>query len=161
MALSFSLRRDYRNGRQAERSYCTSGILLSIFTSHNSRLSQVSALNRVFEGVEGIDILQVSARTCPAHASMSQAISRFTFDGIARPICSNQLLVLTNFTANRSRFCFTRRHRPPARQRARSFVQARVPILRRRRRHRVSSTGKLCSRQSPPLYLSPAPCSVI
>ena len=94
MALSFSLRRDYRNRRQAERSYCTLGILLSTLTSHNSRLFQVSALNRVFEGVEGIDILQVSARPRPAHASMSQAISRCTFDGIAHPICSCFLSIL-------------------------------------------------------------------
>jgi hypothetical protein len=106
MALSFSLRRDNRNRRQAERSYCTLDILLSILTSHNSRLSQVSALNRVFEGVEGIDILQVSARPRPAHASMSQAISRCTFDGIVHPICSNQSLISYLFYSEPISFLF-------------------------------------------------------
>ena len=155
MALSFSLRRDYRNRRQAERSYCTSGILRSTLTFHNSRLSQVSALNRVFEGVEGIDILQVStplSRSClhvPGHLTMHIQFA------------ATNRWFLINFIADRSRFCFTRRHRPPHRQRARSGVQARVPILRRRRGHRVSSTGELFSRPFPPFCVSRAASSVI
>ena len=64
MASSVSLRRNHRDRRQAQRSHRTPEFdqHLSIFLRFSVPTpAQVSSLNRVFEGVEGIDILQVAA----------------------------------------------------------------------------------------------------
>ncbi len=68
MAAGFPLRRNHRNRRQAQRSYRTfASVKPSVKVPlhlMNRRSIQVSSLNRVFEGVEGIDILQVRCRLC-------------------------------------------------------------------------------------------------
>ncbi len=80
--------------------------LLRILSSHNARLLQVSALNRVFEGVEGINILQVSARARPTAASMSQHVTSCVVDGNAHPPCSAQLYVSHQFHSELNSFLF-------------------------------------------------------
>ncbi len=150
MAASIPFRCDYRNRRETQRSHCMTPraafsalplLLLLIFSSSASQifcLPQVSSLNRVFEGVEGIDILQARS---PALCVCSHSL--VSFDVLALLIhthsrASHQLPL----SASRSRLCATRRSGPSSRQRSRSGLQACLPILCRRRGHRLPSTGK-------------------
>ena len=154
MAASFPFRCDYRNRRQTQRSHRTTPradffalplvllpllLLLCFSPPPFFCLTQVSSLNRVFEGVEGIDILQ--ART-PGLCIRSHPLVSI-FYGISLLMhmhsrASHQFLL----SASGSRLCSTRSSSPSSRQRSRSGLQARLPILCRRRGHRVPSTGK-------------------
>jgi hypothetical protein len=160
MAASFPFRCDYRNRRQTQRSHRTTPraafsplplllllLLLCFSPPQISCLPQVSSLNRVFEGVEGIDILQARA---PALCIRSHALVYFDVMTLLMHTDVITLLMHTHsrashqlpLSASRSRLCATRSSVPSSRQRSRSGLQARLPILCGRRGHCVPSAGK-------------------
>jgi hypothetical protein len=102
------------------------------------RPPQVSSLNRVFEGVEGIDILQVQRARPRSRFIRTQLIITYDLPSLLRPSPPPAP------SATGSRFCIASSDSAPPLQRAAARVQARVSLLCRRRRHRLPAPGKRC-----------------